>query len=449
MDIKTIGSMGRRLKRFLQPFADCFCRSEPRHSLFAYVRGQLSNLERKSIEPMALDVGVRPRTLQFFLSSVPWDGERLRDRIQWSAAKNHAHPKAIGIIDETGSPKKGEHTCGVGRQWCGNTGKVDNCVVTVHLGYSVGDFQCLLDSDLYLQKDWVQDWARRKKAGIPDEVVFRTKPQIALGQIDRALNNGIRFWALTFDELYGRDGAFLDGLDRLGQSYVGEIPSDFVGWLRQPSIVEAAPAGEGNKKGRNRQYPRLSEKALPAHEVRDLVAHSEVFRRQTWRPYRIKEGEKGPVVWEVKVAPFYRKQGPQDLPLQEHTLIVARNVLDVSKVKYFLSNRSLGTSGWHLEDLLWVGFSRFPIERCFEVGKRELGMDHFEVRSWRGIHRHFYISQLSQLFCATVHQQLREKKDDGRSLPDGRAGSDGGQCLVDCSSAGALGSPCLVPARGR
>lgn len=449
MDIKTIGSMGQRLRRFLKPFDDCFRRSEPRQSLFTYVRGQLSNLERKSIEPMALDAEVRPRTLQFFLSSVPWDDERLRDRIQWIVAKDHAHPKAIGIIDETGSPKKGEHTCGVGRQWCGNTGKVDNCVVTVHLGYSVGDFQCLLDSDLYLQEDWAKDWARRKKAGIPEEVVFRTKPQIGLGQIERALKNGICFWALTFDELYGRDGAFLDGLDELGQSYVGEIPSDFVGWLRKPAIIDESPAGEGNKKGRNRQYPRLSEGALPAREVRDLVARSEVFRKQPWRPFLIKEGEKGPVVWEVKVARFYRKQGPQGLPLQEHTLIVARNVLDTTKVKYFLSNRSLGTSGWRLEDMLWVGFSRFPIERCFEVGKRELGMDHFEVRSWQGIHRHFYISQLSQLFCATVHQQLGGKKDDGKSLPDSGAGSDGGQCLVDCSRVGALGLPGLVQAGGR
>ena len=183
MDVRVINTMGRQLKKFLRQFDDCFSRSEPRENLQRYVQGQLSDLERKSIEPIALAAGVPPRTLQYFLSSVHWDHDRLRDRLQWIVAGEQAHPNAIGVIDETGNPKKGRHTCGVQRQWCGNTGKVDNCVVGVHLGYVVDDFQCLLDSELFLPKAWAHDPDLRQETNVPDEIQFRTKPEIALEQV--------------------------------------------------------------------------------------------------------------------------------------------------------------------------------------------------------------------------------------------------------------------------
>jgi len=140
--------------------------------------------------------------------------------------------------------------------------------------------------------------------------------------------------------------------------------------------------------------------------------------------FRVKDGESGPRVWEVKVGRFYRKHGPDGLPGPTHTLIVARNVLEPDELKYFLSNGVAGRDGLTLEWLLWAAFSRFPVERCFELGKRDLGLDHFEMRTWRGIHRHLYVSQLSLLFCARVHQRLREK-NDRFALPDRRAGARG------------------------
>ena len=133
-------------------------------------------------------------------------------------------------------------------------------------------------------------------------------------------------------------------------------------------------------------------------------------------------------MWEVKSAPFYRKQGKDGLPKQVHTLIVARNVLNPEEIKYFLANQSLSSPHVTLKDLLWVAFSRWPIERCFEIGKRDLGMDHFEMRQWCGIHRHFYISQLTQLFCAQTQQALREKNSGG-TLPNHRTSSPGRQHL--------------------
>jgi SRSO17 transposase len=429
MDVQQIKGMGRKLRGFLSEFNDCFGRSEPREHLRTYVQGQLSNLPRKSIEPIALSARVAPRTLQGFFSYLFWDEHHLRDRVQWIVARDHAHPNAIGVIDESGNSKKGKHTAAVQRQWCGNTGKTDNCVVGVHLGYVAGDFQCLLDSDLFLPKSWADDPVRRQEVGIPEEVVFRTKPEIALAQIARSITNGIRVRAWTFDELYGRGREFLDGLSELGQNYVGEIPCDFTGWLSEPRVLRHPSPQERRKGGRKRRYPRLSRKALPACEVRNLVPYSPVFQRQKWQRFHIKDGEKGPVVWEVKYAPFYRKHSPRGLPGPAHTLIVARNVLHPEEIKYFLSNLQIDGQTVTLEWLLWVAFSRWPIERCFEVAKSELGMDHFEMRSWRGIHRHFYLTQVSQLFCARVHQQLREKKRSTDSVPDGRTGSGGGQCL--------------------
>lgn len=422
MDAKEINNIGKKLKTFLKQFDDCFYRSQPREHLKSYVRGQVSSLQRKSAEPIALLTKTPPRTLQRFLSYVHWDQQRLRDRIQRIVAIDHAYPDAIGTVDDTGHPKKGTYTACVQRQWCGKTGKKDNCVVSVHIGYNWGDFQCLLDSDLYMPQSWANDMTRRKQAGIPEDVVYRKKTDIALEQIHHSLANGIRVSAWTFDEWYGKDGDFLDGLQNLGQNYVAEVPADFTGWVHEPAMLLFPRTQKSHRTGRKRHFPRLSAKALPSCEVRNLLVYSRKFQKQRWKKFYVKEGEKGPIVWEVKWSKFYRKQGQDSLPGSVHCLIIARNVLDPKEIKYFVSNMVVGSNGNTIEKLLWIAFSRWPIERCFELAKEETGMDHFEVRSWCGIHRHLYISQLSQLFCCRVHQELREK-NCGQFLSDCRTGS--------------------------
>ena len=413
MNVEQIGRIGKELNRFLKQFDDCFSRSGSRQNLRTYIKGQLSDLPRKSVEPIALAANIRPRTLQCFLSILPWDHQRLRDKLQRIVAFEHAHPGAVGIVDESGNPKKGSHTACVQRQWCGNTGKIDNCVMGVHIAYTAGDFQCILDSDLYLPKQWAFDFERRKAAGIPDNVVYRKKADIALEQISRSMQNGIRVFAWTFDEFYGRDGEFLDGLDVRGQNYVGEVPSDFSGWLYEPEILTGHALREHHKRGPKRHFPRLSKKALPASEVHNLLVYSKIFRKQKWQRFHIKDSENGPIVWEVKKACFYRKQGSDGLPGPAHYLIVARNVLNPGEIKYFVSNIVPSSNGITLEKLLWIAFSRVPIERCFEIGKRELGMDQFEVRNWQAIHRHLYISQLSYLFCPVCIRISEKKKTTG------------------------------------
>ena len=455
MDVKFIAMVGRRLKRFLRLFEDCFNRSEPRAHLETYVNGQVSTLKRKSVEPMALKSGTAPRTLQSFLESVKWDEQRLRDRLQWVVAREHADPNAIGTIDESGYAKDGRHTACTHRQWCGNLGKVGNCVVAVHAGYVAGDFHSILDSDLFMPESWAEDLPRRRAAYIPDDVEFRKKTEIALGQVARALKNGIRVVGWTFDAFYGRDSNFLDGLQSLGQNYVAQVPCDFNGWMEEPRVLLRPTPQEMRKPGRRRKFPRIARKALPACEVRNLVKYSRVFQKQPWQQYRIKDGDKGPVVWELKHAEFYRKM-QNGLPSQAHYLIVARNVDDPEEVKYFVSNMLPGTPGITLPWLLWVAFSRHPIEACFRQGKDELGMDHFEVRGWRSIHRHLYLSQLSHLFCSRVRQELQIKKnarDPVRHGGDGtvsRIGSGGSVRIAAVSPADDLpttgGHDCLPPA---
>jgi len=427
MSLKEIASLGRKLVLFLRLFGDCFGRQEPRDLMLAYVQGQMSSLDRKSVEPIAIDGGIPPRTLQRFLESIKWDEEKLRDRCQQIVAEQHGDPRAIGLVDESGVPKSGNDTVGVGRQWCGHTGKIDNCVVAVHTSYATEGFQCLLDSTVYLPEDWANDPERRRKAHVPEEVAFRTKPQIAQGQIGRALDHGIWVAAWTFDELYGRDSKFLDFLEQRDQKFVGEVPANFHGWLRPPKVLRQPPKNARRGRGRKKKYPRLS-RTPPSCEVQNLVRYSPVFQKQEWQRFRIKDGEKGPVVWEVKTARFYRKQS-DGMPSGPCLLIVARNVLKTDEVKYFVANQMpeeepTQRTGMEVEGkdeplvsltwLLWVAFRRWPVERCFREAKKELGMDHYEVRGWRCVHRHYYLSQLSHLFCARVRQHYASTVKVGR-----------------------------------
>jgi SRSO17 transposase len=315
------------------------------------------------------------------------------------------------------------------------------------VSYVVADFHAILDSDVYLPEAWADDPDRREKAHIPPEVVYRKKADIALDQVRRALANGIRVQAWTFDEWYGRDRAFLRELEGMGQSYVGEIPSNFTVWLKEPRVLTRPRPQDLRKPGGKKRFPRLARQNLRACEVRNLLKHSKVFRRQKWQKFRVKDGEKGPVVWEVKHAPCYipDKRG---LPGPRHTLIVARNVLNPNEVKYFISDRLVNAGDVSLKWMMWVAFARWPIEECFKRAKNELGMDHFEVRSWRSIHRHLYITQLSHLFCSREHQRLRKKNDRDR-VSHGRAGARRGLRMVRGSIPPAWGAPHEVPGRRR
>lgn len=398
MEREAIKSLRGALRRFCRKFDGCIKDSRTRKHLKTYVSGQLSNLPRKSIEPMALEAGTPVRTLQEFLSIHRWDHEAAGRRLRGIVQEDHGSPNAIGVIDETSFKKKGEKTPGVQRQWCGSTGKVDNCVVSVHLGFVSGDFHTFLDGDLYLPKEtWGQDAVRRKEAGIPDHVVYRPKWKIALDLLERALSEGVDLKWVTADEAYGRGMEFREGVEALGLRYVVEIPSNLVGWTEFPKIDEAGTVLESGCRSRVR---RLAADAQEARPVSDLQQGD----GPSWERWRVKETEKGPVVWEVRETDFHPTLG--DYPGESLRLVIAREVLS-GEVKYFLSNAPREVP---LGEVLHVAFSRWRIERIFEDGKGEVGLDHFEVRNYRSLIRHLILSTISFYFLADRTQWLREKK---------------------------------------
>lgn len=415
MDAAAIRRLKPKLVKYLKHFEDCFSRCESREHLMTYVQGQLSDLERKSVEPIALAAAVPPRTLQQFLNSLVWDQEQLRDSLQHLVVRDHSSQRAIGIIDETGCPKKGDKTPGVQRQWCGASGKPDNCVVTVHLGYAVDDFRCLLDSELFLPESWNQDRERCRAAAIPDEVTYRPKWRIALELWDRARDNGLSFAWLVFDEGYGGKPEFLRELAAREQVYVAEVPRSFSGWLKPPRITERPFHRRG--RGRGRSTPRLVAGSPPAQSVEYHLNMTALLKDQSWVKWRVKDGSQGPVIWETKHARLTPKD-ERGLPGAALHLIVARNVLDPREMKYFVSNAPAETP---LAQLLLVAFSRWNVERCFEDEKTELGLDHFEGRSYLGLKRHQAITAVSHLFLARMHQELRGEKPGVDGLP----GADG------------------------
>jgi SRSO17 transposase len=415
MDIPRLRKLKPALKKFLDRFEDCFPRKDTRAHLPVYISGQLSDLPEKSVEPIALNAGVPVRTLQEFLSQHAWDHDLARDRLQAIVRDEQAGPHPVGIFDETSDVKKGDKTPGVQRQWCGAAGKTENCIVTVHLAYARDGFHCLLDGELFLPEGWSKDRDRCREAGIPDDVVYRPKWEIALELYDRAVANGLHFDWLTFDEGYGGKPELLRELSARSQRFVAEVPRNFMGWLKAPRVVDRPYHKHG--RGRGRKVPRLASGSPPSCRV-DAMLDRGGFRDQPWVKWRVKDGHKGPMVWEVKHLRFH-PVGADGLPGEPLHLIVARDVLNPAELKFFVSNAPAGTS---VQVLLLVAFSRWRVERCFEDQKSEIGLDQYEGRRYRGLKRHLIISCISYLFLSRMRQEF----GGGKSGPDGVPGPHGG-----------------------
>src|SRR5712691_6904404 len=395
-------ALGSAFAVFMRLFQDCFVQDRTVQHLHAYCRGLLSNLPRKSIEPIALACGTAVRTLQEFLRDHVWDHFRIRDRQQQRLAQQPL-PDAedelgtIGVIDETSNAKKGTKTPGVQRQWCGSLGKIENCIVTVHLGIVRGRFKTLVDGDLFLPKVWSDDRERCREAAIPDDVVYRPKWRIALEQLDRAAANGLALNWLTFDEYYGSKPGFLKDLDaRPGMHYVGEIPKNF-------RCLATRPRGRKPKRG------------WKGKRVDNLARFSSAWNRREWHGVSLARLTLDNQEWEVRAGQVYLvRRG--ELSKRTYWLIVARNVA-TGEVKYFISNAPPETP---LQRLLRVAFSRWNVEHTFRVAKSEIGFGHFEGRSYVALMRHLILCLLVMGFVAEHTDRLREKKSgdhDGASVP--------------------------------
>ena len=405
MTVEQVATLGPAFTDYLRCFRPCFVTKNTFVHLGTYGRGLLSDLPRKSVEPIALAAGCAVRTLQEFLTHHVWDEGRVRDELQRRVVRDHlpapgSRPAGgvgvVGWIDETSVAKKGDKTPGVQRQYCGASGKIDNCVVTVHLACRCGAFTTMLDSDLFLpEHTWGTDRNRCRLAHVPDDVVYRSKWQIALEQVDRALANGVRFDWLTFDEWYGGKPGFLDGLGARGLLYICEVPANLPCFATRP------------------KYASLQRPFAPK-PVASAGRFSKPFKGKPWKRVRLARKTLGDQVWEVRAAQVYlaRDGRPTD---RTYWLIVARSIA-TGEVKYFVSNAPPRTA---LLTLLKVAFTRAGVEHVFRLAKSEVGFGHFEGRNYRGMVRHMTLCQLVLLFAAEQTDRLRGEKPGGDGRADG------------------------------
>ena len=412
MTTEQVAALRPAFTGYLRGFRRCFVPNNTFGHLGTYCRGLLSDLPRKSVEPIALEAGCAVRTLQEFLTHHAWDHERMRDALQRRVARDHLPAPGgkpgggvgvVGWVDETAVPKKGDKTPGVQRQYCGARGKVDNCVVTVHLACRCGDFMAPLDADLYLPEDsWDKDRGRCRAAHVPDHVVYASKWLLALGQVKRAVANGVRFDWLTFDEGYGGKPEFLATLEGLGLLYVCEVPKSLPCFPKIP-------------KYRSLQRP------FAAQRVDTAGRYAKPFKGKPWKAVRLARKTLADQVWQVRAAQVHlaRDGGPTE---RTHWLIVARSA-KTGEVKYFVSNAPPRTA---LLTLMKVAFTRAGVEHVFRLAKTEVGFGHFEGRSYRALMRHMTLCQLVLLFAAEQTGRLRGEK----SGSDGRADGAGDERAV-------------------
>jgi SRSO17 transposase len=377
MTESQLRGLGPALDRFLARFLYCCSYTQTFAHLKTYVKGLLSDLPRKSVEPIALASGTPVRTLQEFLKDHGWRRDEAIAVAQAYAADLLARLPddglgAVGIIDETAQPKKGDRTPGVQRQWCGRLGKVENCVVTVHLGVKKGRFRALLGGQLFLPQRWSLDRDRRRAAGIPDGVVYRPKWRIALEEVDTALGNGVRLDWLTFDEEYGKAPEFLAGLDERDLRFVGEAPRSLACRL----------AGAGGR-------PAGGEESSPA----DLVLVRALAGRAV--AVRVPRQDLADEVWQAAEVPAWLRLG-KGWSARPYRLLLAYNAR-TGELKYLVSNAPAEVG---LEVLVRVGFCRAAVEQCFEAQKGELGFGHYEGRNYTGLLRHLALCCLAGLFAA-------------------------------------------------
>ena len=292
------------------------------------------------------------------------------------------------------------------------------------MAYARDGFHCLLDGELFLPECWSEDRDRCREAGIPDDMVYRPKWKIALELYDRAKGNGLHFDWTTFDEGYGSKPEFLRSLANRNQKYVAEVPRSFTGWIDPPRVVNRPYRRNG--RGRSRKVPRLASGSRPAVRV-DEMLNEPRLRDQGWRRFHVKDGQKGPVVWESKHIMITVQDG-EGLPGERLHLVVARNVLDPSEIKFFVSNAPRETP---VGTLLLVAFSRWRVERCFQDDKSEIGLDQYEGRRYLGLKRHLILSAVSYLFLARARLARAKKKSGADGLPDPHSNRSPGAILVD------------------
>jgi len=403
----------RRLGSFMERYVPLFYRKEQGHNARIVVEGLLSGLERKTAEPIAREHGVPRKPIQFFVGSGKWDDEAVMAELRHHVVETLGDPQGVIVFDPSAFPKKGTHSCGVARDWCGRLGKVENCQIGLFMAYATGRGQGPLDRRLYLSREWAADRVRRAECHVPAEVKFQERWRMALEMLDRH-GASIPHRAVAADDEFGRVAAFRAGLRDRQEAYVLDVPCN----TQVRDLQGRRPPRRAGKKSRRRQVPFRRADQWAAAQATDR-----------WQQFTVQAGQKGPIRVQAVMAAVRTRQD-QRLGPQEWLIVIRHLESDGSKpdVSYHLA--------WALREVpleQWVGrhARRHQIEQMLEHGKGEAGLDHYEVRSYVGWHHHMTLSLLALWFLSVEHLAMGGKN----------AGRDGASGTRDPDASVAASSP--------
>jgi SRSO17 transposase len=380
-----------RLGKFVEPFLDSLFRSEGREHATTYVAGLLSNLKRKNSEAIAYRHDEQRSGIQDFLGQSPWDHQPLVQELVRQVGTELGQDDAVIVFDPSGFPKKGAQSVGVARQWLGRLGKVDNGQVAVYMGYASRVEHTLVDTRIYLPKEWTKDKKRCSQAGIPkDQMRFRTRHQLSLEMLDAHGDMLPHAWVAGDDEM-GRSTRFRRDLESRHEQYLLAVPSNTT--IRD---LEAKPP-ESTGRGRKRKVP-----------FRQVRKWADQLPNDAWTSIKVRDGDKEPLRVDIVSRRVQAKTEKQHVGPEE-TLVVICYQEDSGEIKhdYYLSNASAATP---LKEFARVAKEEHRIEESIQRAKGEAGLADYQVRNWRGWHHHQILSLIAVWFL--VLEALRGKKHD-------------------------------------
>lgn len=396
---RDVADLADRLTAYHAEFAPLFRRTEQRRWAKHYLAGQLLDLARKSVEPMALALqGGNVQALQQFIGVGSWDDDAILARHQALVAETLGDmATGVLIVDGCDFPKQGEHSVGVARQWCEALGKIANCQASVLACYASAKGYTLVDRRLYLPERWFSDDFRPRRAacGIPADTTFRTRPTLA-GEMVAALHEYdiLPFRWVFGDASFGVSTPFLDRVADLGLDYFAEVPHDTRVWLRRPAT--AVPSRKKHGRPTHRLRVRPDEPA--ALRVDALAAQ---LPASAWQRWVVLEGARGPLVAEFA---FVRAVAVRErLPGPDVWVVLRRQLRAEPELKVYLSNAPSDTSP---DTLVWLAGMRWPVESAILECKSELGLDQYAVRGWTGWHHHTTMTLLAHHFLVRLRRQL-------------------------------------------
>jgi SRSO17 transposase len=430
MDEQQLRQLKPELDGFLQRYAPLFgCDEHPVHAR-RFVQGLLRGGERRNTENIAEALDGGPvRTLQAFIATGAWGDGPILTQLRRDLLAVLADEEAVWNSDETGFPKKGTKSVGVKRQYSGTLGRTDNCQIAVFANYAAPKGHAFMDRRLFLPEEWAADTARRQQAGVPADVIFRTKPALALEMVAQAVAEGVPFRWVGGDSVYGDNPTFVQGVRALGKWYVLDIACDTQVWTEPPQVI---PATERPRPRRGRPPTQ----PLVVGERRRVDAIVAALPTTAWRRVVVGEGSQGPRLYEYAELPVWFCE--DELPGPPERLLVRRSLGQAAELKYHRSNAPATVP---LEKLAQVRGTRWTIEEDFQSGKGECGLDEYETRGWVGWHHHTALSMLALGFLVLQKQRLVEKK---RVADDGARGAGAAGASAGSARVGHRGDPGVV-----